>query len=61
MKQQKHHITVRINNYTPLLLLLFVFAIMKYIIVTGGVVSGLGKGVTISSMGRGPAGDGHQD
>jgi len=25
---------------------------MKYIIVTGGVVSGLGKGVTISSMGR---------
>ena len=52
MKQQKHHITVRINNYTPLLLLLFVFAIMKYIIVTGGVVSGLGKGVTISSMGR---------
>ncbi len=26
--------------------------IMKYIVVTGGVVSGLGKGVTISSMGR---------
>lgn len=25
---------------------------MKYIVVTGGVVSGLGKGVTISSMGR---------
>lgn len=25
---------------------------MKYIIVTGGVVSGLGKGITISSMGR---------
>jgi CTP synthase len=25
---------------------------MKYIIVTGGVVSGLGKGVTISSIGR---------
>lgn len=25
---------------------------MKYVIVTGGVVSGLGKGVTISSMGR---------
>jgi CTP synthase len=25
---------------------------MKYLIVTGGVVSGLGKGVTISSMGR---------
>ena len=25
---------------------------MKYIIVTGGVVSGLGKGVTISSTGR---------
>lgn len=25
---------------------------MKYIVVTGGVVSGLGKGVTISSIGR---------
>jgi CTP synthase len=25
---------------------------MKYIVVTGGVVSGLGKGITISSMGR---------
>jgi CTP synthase len=25
---------------------------MKYIVVTGGVVSGLGKGVMISSMGR---------
>lgn len=25
---------------------------MKYIAVTGGVVSGLGKGVTISSIGR---------
>ena len=25
---------------------------MKYIVVSGGVVSGLGKGVTISSMGR---------
>jgi CTP synthase len=25
---------------------------MKYVVVTGGVVSGLGKGVTISSMGR---------
>ena len=25
---------------------------MKYIIVTGGVVSGLGKGITISSIGR---------
>merc|ERR1719329_552219 len=25
---------------------------MKYIVVTGGVVSGLGQGVTISSMGR---------
>lgn len=25
---------------------------MKYIVITGGVVSGLGKGVTISSMGR---------
>ena len=25
---------------------------MKYIIVTGGVVSGLGKGITISSLGR---------
>lgn len=25
---------------------------MKYIIVSGGVVSGLGKGVTISSLGR---------
>ena len=25
---------------------------MKYIVVTGGVVSGLGKGITISSIGR---------
>jgi CTP synthase len=25
---------------------------MKYIIVTGGVISGLGKGITISSIGR---------
>lgn len=25
---------------------------MKYVVVTGGVVSGLGKGVTISSIGR---------
>lgn len=25
---------------------------MKYIVVSGGVVSGLGKGVTISSLGR---------
>lgn len=25
---------------------------MKYVIVTGGVVSGLGKGITISSIGR---------
>ena len=25
---------------------------MKYIVVSGGVVSGLGKGVTISSIGR---------
>jgi CTP synthase len=25
---------------------------MKYVIVSGGVVSGLGKGVTISSLGR---------
>jgi CTP synthase len=25
---------------------------MKYVIVSGGVVSGLGKGVTISSVGR---------
>ena len=25
---------------------------MKYVVVTGGVVSGLGKGVTISSVGR---------
>ena len=25
---------------------------MKYIVVTGGVISGLGKGVTISSLGR---------
>ena len=25
---------------------------MKYITVTGGVVSGLGKGITISSIGR---------
>ena len=25
---------------------------MKYVIVSGGVVSGLGKGITISSLGR---------
>jgi CTP synthase len=25
---------------------------MKYIVVTGGVISGLGKGITISSIGR---------
>ena len=25
---------------------------MKYIVVTGGVVSGIGKGITISSLGR---------
>lgn len=25
---------------------------MKYLIVTGGVLSGLGKGITISSLGR---------
>jgi CTP synthase len=25
---------------------------MKYIIVTGGVLSGLGKGITVSSMGK---------
>ncbi len=25
---------------------------MKYVVVSGGVVSGLGKGVTISSLGR---------
>ena len=25
---------------------------MKYIIVTGGVLSGLGKGITVSSIGR---------
>ena len=25
---------------------------MKYVIVTGGVVSGLGKGITISFLGR---------
>ena len=25
---------------------------MKYIVITGGVVSGLGKGITISSIGR---------
>ena len=25
---------------------------MKYVVVTGGVVSGLGKGITISSIGR---------
>ena len=25
---------------------------MRYIVVTGGVVSGLGKGITISSLGR---------
>jgi hypothetical protein len=28
------------------------FSFMKYVIVTGGVVSGLGKGITISSIGR---------
>jgi len=27
-------------------------AIMKYIIVTGGVLSGLGKGITVSSIGK---------
>lgn len=26
--------------------------VMKYIVVTGGVVSGIGKGITISSIGR---------
>ena len=25
---------------------------MKYIVVTGGVMSGLGKGITIASIGR---------
>ena len=25
---------------------------MKYLVITGGVVSGLGKGITISSIGR---------
>lgn len=25
---------------------------MKYVVVTGGVISGLGKGITISSIGR---------
>ena len=25
---------------------------MKYVVITGGVVSGLGKGITISSIGR---------
>ena len=25
---------------------------MKYLVVTGGVVSGIGKGITISSIGR---------
>lgn len=25
---------------------------MKYIVVTGGVISGIGKGITISSIGR---------
>lgn len=37
---------------TTLPLLPLIHIIMKYIVVTGGVVSGLGKGVTISSMGR---------
>ncbi len=27
-------------------------AAMKYLVITGGVVSGLGKGITISSIGR---------
>jgi CTP synthase len=33
---------------------------MKYVVVTGGVVSGLGKGVTISSLGRLLQGCGHR-
>ena len=52
LNPQQQQQSVRRQCHSLFLPCWFQLSTMKYVVVSGGVVSGLGKGVTISSVGR---------